>query len=514
MKKKLLALLFVLAFLVSAFAPAQAETALQAGMEGTAFRNGSLTVLYGTSSAQTPSVKDLSVSLGDDALPVSNVEPYAKSGQGTTYLFLVDVSGSISASSIAQIKAILTSVNSTLAPGDNAAVATVGNQIRTNPFESDGKKRLGQIQAIRGVPENTNLFSSMIESLGLLSSSTESHMRKCLIVLSDGEDYYTTGVTQEEVFKKIDDTRISVDTVALLQDPKDDKAVEAAKVLGSFARRSPGGADITFGAAGTATAAQVAEAVRQAAGRSFLVTCGLPNAPVTADRAALKLTLTRNQEKISCETELDTGEIRAWQTKSSSSAPSSSRAPSSAAPVPKKAALPLWIPFAAGIFAAAVIAALILLLRRRSARNAAKREAERKKAIPTPLPPSTQAIPIPESPKPKPPAAPEPPPALAHLILTRVGVTETDTYELDMPESLTIGQSPQESQLSFPEDAFLAPAHCRLDFSEGKLTLTDLGSAGGTFVNGVPVSGERELSQDDILLLGSMELRVNWKPLS
>lgn len=511
MKKKLFALLFVLAFLVSAFAPAQAETALQAGMEGTAFRNGSLTVLYGTSSAQTPSVKDLSVSLGDAALPVSSVEPYTKSGQGTTYLFLVDVSGSISASSIAQIKAILTSVNSTLAPGDNAAVATVGNQIRTNPFESDGKKRLAQIQAIRGVPENTNLFSSMIESLGLLSSSTESHMRKCLIVLSDGEDYYTTGVTQEEVFKKIDDTRISIDTVALLQDPKDDKAVEAAKVLGSFARRSPGGADITFGATGTATAPQAAEAVRQAADRSFLVTCGLPNTPVTADRASLKLTLTRNQEKVSCETQLDTGEIRAWQAKSSSSAPSSSRAPSSAAPVPKKAALPLWIPVAAGIFAAAVIAALILLLRRQ-ARNAAKREAERKKAIPVPPPPSTQAIPVPESPTPKPPAAPEPPPALAHLILTRVGVTETDTYELDMPESLTIGQSPQESQLSFPEDAILAPAHCRLDFSEGKLTLTDLGSAGGTFVNGVPVSGERELSQDDILLLGSMELRVNWKP--
>lgn len=512
MKKKLLALLFALAFLVSAFAPAQAETALQAGMEGTAFKDGSLTVLYGTSSAQAPAAKELSVSLGDASLPVSSVEPYAKSGQGTTYLFLVDVSGSISASSIAQIKSILTSVNSTLAPGDNAAVATVGNQIRTNPFEQDGKKRLAQIQAIRGVPENTNLFSSIIESLGLLSSSTESHMRKCLIVLSDGEDYYTTGVTQEEVFKEIDETRISIDTVALLQNPKDDKAVEAAKVLGSFARRSPGGADITFGAAGTTTAAQAAEAVRQGAGRSFLVTCGLPNTPVTADRAALKLTLTRNQEKVSCETELNTGEIRAWQAKSSSSAPSSGRATSSAAPVPKKAALPLWVPIAGGIFAVSAIAALILLLRRRSVRNAARREAELEKMIPVSPPPSTEAIPVPAPPAPKPPAAPEPPPVLAHLILTRVGVTETDTYELDMPESLTIGQSPKESQLSFPEDALLAPAHCRLDFSEGKLKLTDLGSAGGTFVNGVPVTGERKLSQDDILLIGSMELRANWKP--
>ena len=508
MKKKLFALLFVLMFLVSASVPVRAETALQAGLEGAVFKDGNLAVLYGTNSAQTPTAKELSAFLGDAALPVSSVEPYTKSGQGTTYLFLADVSGSISASSIAQIKSILSAVNSNLAPGDNAAVATVGNQIRTAPFEQNPQKRLAQIQAIKGVSENTNLFSSIIDSLALLSASTESHMRKCLIVLSDGEDYYTTGVTQEEVFQKIDNAHISVDTIALLQDQKDDKAVQAAKVLGSFARRSPGGADITFGAARTATAAQAAAAVRQAEGRSFLVTCGLPQTPVKADRETLKLTLAQNLEKVSCEAELDTGEIRAWQAKAGSSAPTAKSAASSSTPPPKKAALPPWVPAAAGLLAAAAIAALILLLRRQSRRNAARREAERTKGIPVPPPPSTQAIPLQ-----KPPLAPESPPSPIHLILTRVGLTETDVYELDMPQSLTIGQSPKESQLSFPEDAFLAPAHCRLDFSEGKLKLNDLGSASGTYVNGVPITGEWELQQDDILLLGSMELRVSWKLL-
>lgn len=506
--KKLFALLLVLMFFVSAAVPAQAETALRAGLEGTAFRNGTLTVLYGTNSAQVPNVKNVSVSLGEAGLPVSSVEPYTKSGQGTTYLFLADVSGSISASSIAQIQSILTAVNSSLAPGDNAAVATVGNQIRTAPFEHDTKKRLAQIQAIKGVPENTNLFSSIIESLALLSASTESHMRKCLIVLSDGEDYYTTGVTQEEVFQKIDAAHIPIHTIALLQNPKDDKAVEAAKVLGSFARRSPGGADITFGAAGTATASQAATAVRQAEGRSFTVTCGLPQTPVKADRETLKLTLAQNQEKVSCETAFDTGEIRTWQAKAVSSAPAVKSAASSSVPPPKKAVFPPWLAVAVGILAAAGIAALILLLRRQARRNAAKWEAEHAKPIPICPTPMTQAVSVS-----KPSAVPEPPSTPIHLILTRVGLTETEVYELDMPESLTIGQSPKESQLSFPEDALLGPAHCRLNFSDGMLKLNDLGSAGGTYVNGVPITGAWELMQDDILLLGSMELRVSWKPL-
>ena len=197
------------------------------------FEDGNLSVLCRSNLAD-PTPEAFTGMLGTIDLQPEEVRPYQESGLGTTCLFLADVSGSISEQDITTIREIALQINSGLSAEDNGAVMTVGNEAYGNPITDDPAQREQQIAAISGVGEDTNLYASMIEALDLLTTSQDANFQKCLVVLSDGEDDYTTGVTREEVEKKIDETGIPVYTVAIVRDSYDTQKVEAAKVLGSF----------------------------------------------------------------------------------------------------------------------------------------------------------------------------------------------------------------------------------------------------------------------------------------
>lgn len=58
----------------------------------------------------------------------------------------------------------------------------------------------------------------------------------------------------------------------------------------------------------------------------------------------------------------------------------------------------------------------------------------------------------------------------------------------------------------FPEDGYVSGLHCRLSIQNGHAFLTDLGSSNGSFVR---LSGEAELHDGEILLMGQQLFRVN-----
>lgn len=72
---------------------------------------------------------------------------------------------------------------------------------------------------------------------------------------------------------------------------------------------------------------------------------------------------------------------------------------------------------------------------------------------------------------------------------------------------LTIGR--QEGNAIVLNDERLSRRHARLDLGPGGLVVTDLGSANGTLVNGLPISGPTPLRPGDVLGLGgNVVLRV------
>jgi hypothetical protein len=64
-------------------------------------------------------------------------------------------------------------------------------------------------------------------------------------------------------------------------------------------------------------------------------------------------------------------------------------------------------------------------------------------------------------------------------------------------------------ELNFPGDLYMSAAHCKLEDSNGRLTLTDLGSRNGTYVR---LKAERELANGDYLFIGRKLLRVEITP--
>jgi pSer/pThr/pTyr-binding forkhead associated (FHA) protein len=71
--------------------------------------------------------------------------------------------------------------------------------------------------------------------------------------------------------------------------------------------------------------------------------------------------------------------------------------------------------------------------------------------------------------------------------------------EFRFPVPLTIGRDGG-STISV-EDEAVAPRHCQIHAANGGFQLTDLGSASGTFVNGIPVR-ERLLTPGDHIAIG------------
>lgn len=69
--------------------------------------------------------------------------------------------------------------------------------------------------------------------------------------------------------------------------------------------------------------------------------------------------------------------------------------------------------------------------------------------------------------------------------------------------SLQIGR--EGGDLNFPNDLYMSASHCKIEESNGKLTLTDLNSRNGTYLR---IKEERELAHGDYLFMGRKLLRV------
>jgi pSer/pThr/pTyr-binding forkhead associated (FHA) protein len=126
------------------------------------------------------------------------------------------------------------------------------------------------------------------------------------------------------------------------------------------------------------------------------------------------------------------------------------------------------------------------------------------------LPPDMK--PVPQR-APSVPSAPPPPgrPRIA-LRLTKIGPSEEQVYRAEFAGRLAIGRDAS-NDLSFAEDKLLSSRHCAISYEADGVILRDLGSTNKTFVNGVPITDRHILENDDVLLIGSMELRVNWEPI-
>ena len=73
------------------------------------------------------------------------------------------------------------------------------------------------------------------------------------------------------------------------------------------------------------------------------------------------------------------------------------------------------------------------------------------------------------------------------------------------PQSDVIRIGREGNDINFPDDPFISGHHAQVSFSDGRLTLTDLGSKNGTFVR---INDEQVLEHGDYVFMGQQLLRV------
>jgi len=91
------------------------------------------------------------------------------------------------------------------------------------------------------------------------------------------------------------------------------------------------------------------------------------------------------------------------------------------------------------------------------------------------------------------------------LLVMTPGKQQGKVLEIKTPQFL-VGRDPQ-CQLR-PASPLISKRHCAILVREGKAFIRDFDSTNGTFVNGDPVKGERELHHDDQLKIGPIEFTV------
>jgi pSer/pThr/pTyr-binding forkhead associated (FHA) protein len=91
------------------------------------------------------------------------------------------------------------------------------------------------------------------------------------------------------------------------------------------------------------------------------------------------------------------------------------------------------------------------------------------------------------------------------LLVMTPGKQQGKSLDIKTPQFL-VGRDPQ-CQLR-PASPLISKRHCAILIREGKAFIRDFDSTNGTFVNGDPVKGERELHHDDQLKIGPIEFTV------
>lgn len=496
--------------------------------------NNELIMQVGTNLENSTEGISYKVTLGDEELEILSVSDYESEKMQTSYVFLVDVSGSIKKSEMDDIKDILRSMINGMDERDNASIMLIGNDVYAETFTSDKETLLQTVENIETLSEDTNLYYAINQAIDVLSTSEQCLDRKCIVILSDGQDDQISGITEKEVEEKINEVNIPICSVAVRGN--DEKAVEIAKVMGSFSRMSPGGVHMIYGVEDID-----AEAVAQ---NVFSVTENI--AVLKADISNYEANGTENYLQVEAVVDGVGSAADGYNVKSvfisegvieeepestieeSEVVESTEEADAEVENEQESNGLSAWIIvlIIAGIVSVIVIAVILIVLSNKKkkakakalleekeraakaakdAENKANEEKIGKTAVPLMENESCRTEALPDMSVQESVATPT-----LEVKLTRVGNIEKETLTLVIKGELTIGRKKGQADVVFEQDHQLSGKHCKLVYDGTRVMLVDLGSLNGTLVNGVPISEPYQLSSDDKFYIGSMEWRINW----
>lgn len=526
---------------------AGAEEADSIQVESVGFEEGQMDVYLNQIGESGVNLDTVKVFIDNMQVPVTSVENVDSTTVPISYYCLVDVSGSVDEQRLDSAKQMINGIVDTMKAGDNMKIATVADDFVTSGrYLDDPDEIRAYLDTIERTHQDTNLFYAINECLTSLSGDADVNPCRCLIIFSDGAEEQATGITRNEVIERNKELKICIYTVAMLKAKPSESELEAAKVLGSFARTSPGGVHFSPVLDGMEES-EIPQAILQQISQKYLLNCQLQDIPLTGEKSAIKVELTLNNgttyedylERTSAEiaehviytpepepepeeetVEETEPEIETETVPSIEVSQEDESEESKVSPV-------LIIALVAACVVLIAIIILVLVIWKKKKTKAAPKAAVKEQKIPDNSLKSQDRVYGTDGNgnhveiyansgmifKEKKEDANKVPvkPVDAVVSFTKIGRKKTDTFTLKLCGSCTVGRSGEKSTFVIADDKALSGLHCTLFYRNDAVWIRDEHSSNGTFVNGVPITGDYRLSQDDIIYIGSCEYRVTWK---
>lgn len=506
MRKRLIAagccLLLVLSGAVSILASENGRF-----LEGCREEGGQLSIFCADIVPGEERIDDFKISLGGQEMETISLEWENEIHTPITYYCLVDVSGSMNEEQMSQTKETLSAIADGLLDGDNMVIGTLGNQTDAGGYLTEPEEIKEAIEALAAGGEDTNLYQGICESIRILESDAGVNPRKCLLILSDGKDDQKTGITKGEAEKAVAEASIPVYTVAVLREAPDEEAIDNAKLLGSFARMSAGGAHFAPKLDGI-TAAEAGTAILSQRESGFVVTVKLPDMLPDKDEMLLRMVYTSAEGAVYEDTlKLYAEDLTGVFQSEEQEADTEERLPQPEPSLPEpSSSLSPWL---VGGIAAAVLLVLAVLTAVRLRKRKRKENPDGRKGEPEE---NSAAVTVEASGE----AASVPGTKVRsvrvlELRLYAIGYSGIGhTLRLEEGKEVTVGRNGKADIILDPKDSKLSGVHCKMKWENGKVYIRDMDSKNGTFVNGIPIRaiGRVAVHTGETIRMGSYEYRV------
>jgi len=427
--------------------------------------------------ANLPSTKiereQFSVSVGDHAAKVYDIDRFRQTGEGVGYVFLVDVSKSLRSRQLVQIKRALHHWLDDMRENDRAALVTFGHAVQHNlEFTNEYFKLNNAINMLAITDMETSLYHGLLEAISIgRSRAPDLPARRAIVVLSDGIDDSVSGVKLEDVVRQIREYRVPIYSIGFAAEPISDQKREGLKILSMLSRES--GGYFVQGNVSRLDSAYLQQHKRITQAYRLRIDC--PDCEEDGKLHHLNVTWSDGQRTLS-----DGFDMRLLPSHEFSHTRRHARHNDDGG----------WHIL---IFASGLVIFLIglLWLYRHRLTWPTERGGE---AV---YYPSSSELPVQRTEA-----------GLTVKLAVVTGIQKGTVHQLQIDDRAVLGRA-DTCELSL-DDVEISAQHAMIQRVGSALTLRDLNSTNGTLVNGVPVHNEYPLRDGDLLLLGRTELRIEF----
>lgn len=158
-----------------------------------------------SSPIEKPSRADVVGYIDGVTLTTQSINRFGDTGEGTADIFLVDVSGSIKNAQLDKVKSAIKTWASNMKPNDRIAVVSFGDSIETlTDFSGDINAVSAAADKLTNHGSKTQLYGGISHAVKLASrNDTDLPKRKNIILITDGVNDSNGGISENDMLKEL-----------------------------------------------------------------------------------------------------------------------------------------------------------------------------------------------------------------------------------------------------------------------------------------------------------------------